>query len=90
MCTLSSFPSVSLRTLTRYQGYARNRVCALPSLSPFHYVMAKIVPAMQLAAHAKSSFFTVGLTVASPNFFVLTGDDRLLLFAMISALQTPL
>ena len=34
---------------------AGNRACALTSPSPFHYVMAKIVLAMQLAAHAKSS-----------------------------------
>ena len=34
---------------------AGNRACALTSPSPFHYVMVKIVLAMQLAAHAKSS-----------------------------------
>ena len=29
--------------------------CALPSPSPFHYVMAQLFPVVQLAAHAKSS-----------------------------------
>ena len=43
------------RTLMGYQSYARNCACALPFPSPFHYVMAKIVPVVQLAAHAKSS-----------------------------------
>ena len=38
-----------------YSSYAQNGACALPSPSPFHYLMAKIVPAMQLATHAKSS-----------------------------------
>ena len=38
-----------------YSSYAQNGACALPSPSPFHYFMAKIVPAMQLATHAKSS-----------------------------------
>ena len=38
-----------------YPSYASNRVCALPSSSLFHYVMAKIVPTEQLAVHAKSS-----------------------------------
>ena len=46
--TLMGYPSV-------YPKYARNRACALPSPSSFHYVMAKIVPVVQLAAHAKSS-----------------------------------
>ena len=32
-----------------------NRACALPSPSPFPYLMAKIIPVVQLAAHAKSS-----------------------------------
>ena len=44
---------VSWRTLTGYASYARNRACALPSPSPFHYVVAKIVPVMQLAVYAK-------------------------------------
>ena len=54
MRTLSSSDGVSWRTLMWYPSYARNRACALPSPSPFHYVMAKIVPVVQLAAHAKS------------------------------------
>ena len=44
---------VSWRTLIGYPSYARSRACALPSPPPFRYVMAKIVPAMQLATHAK-------------------------------------
>ena len=46
---------VSWRTLMGYPSYARNRACALPSPSPFHYVMAKKVPSMELAAYTKSS-----------------------------------
>ena len=38
-----------------YPSYARNRACALPFPSSFRYVMAKIVPVVQLAAHAISS-----------------------------------
>ena len=52
--TSLSSAGVSWRTLMGYSSYARNRTCALPFPSPFHYVMAKIVHAMQLATHAKS------------------------------------
>ena len=38
-----------------YPSHVRNRACALPSPLPFHYVIAKVVPAMQLAVHAESS-----------------------------------
>ena len=55
MRTLSSSDGVSWRTLMWYPSYARNRACALPFPSPFHYVMAKIVSVVQLAAHAKIS-----------------------------------
>ena len=55
-----------------YPSYARNCARALPSPSPFHYVMAKIVPVVQLAAHAKSST-SYGRTVVQPNFFGLMG-----------------
>ena len=55
MRTSLSSAGVCWRTLMGYPSYARNRACALPSPSPFHYVMAKIVPVVQLAAHAKSS-----------------------------------
>ena len=72
MRTLSSSDGVSWRTLMGYPTYARNRACALPSPSPFHYVMAKIVPVVQLAAHAKSSTL-YGRTVVQPNFFGLMG-----------------
>ena len=71
MRTLSSSDGVSWRTLMGYPSYARNRASALPSPSPFHYV-AKIVPVVQLAAHAKSSTL-YGRTVVQPNFFGLMG-----------------
>ena len=53
--TSLSSAGVCWRTLMGYPSYARNRACALPSPSPFHYVLAKIVPVVKLAAHAKSS-----------------------------------
>ena len=55
MRTSLSSASVFWRTLMGYPSYARNRSYALPSPSPLHYVMAQIVPVVQLAAHAKSS-----------------------------------
>ena len=55
MRTSLSSSGISWRTLMGYPSYARNHACALPSPSPFHHVMAKIVPVVQLAAHAKSS-----------------------------------
>ena len=58
-----------------FPSYARNRARALPSPSPFHYVMAKIVPVLQLAAHAKSST----LYGRTTKFF---GLDGLLLFCI--------
>ena len=67
MRTLSSSDGVSWRTLMGYPSYARNRACALPSPSPFHYVMAKIVPMVQLAAHAKSSTLCPRTVVRSYN-----------------------
>ena len=67
MRTLSSSDGVSWRTLMGYPSYARNRACALPSPSPFHYVMAKIVPVVQLAAHAKSSTLYGRTVVRSYN-----------------------
>ena len=72
MRTLSSSDGVSRCTLMGYPDYARNRACALPSPSSFHYVMAKIVPVVQLAAHAKSSTL-YGRTVVQPNFLGLMG-----------------
>ena len=80
MRTLSSSDGVSWRTLMGYPSYARNRACALPSPSPFHYVMAKIVPVVQLAAHAKSST-SYGRTT---KFF---GLDGLLLFRIVMGLR---
>ena len=72
MRTLSSSDGVSWRILIWYPSYARNRARALPSPSPFHNVVAKIVPVVQLAAHAKSSTL-YGRTVVQPNFFGLMG-----------------
>ena len=65
MRTSLSSAGVSWRTLIGYPSYARNRACALPSPLPFHYVMAKIVPVVQLAAHAKSSTLYVQIFSAS-------------------------
>ena len=79
MRTLLSSAGVS-----KYPNYARNRACALLSHSPFHYVMAKIVPVVQLAAHAKSSTFygrSYGRTVVGPNFFRF--DELLLQFSFL-------
>ena len=74
---------VSLHTVMGCPSYARNRACALPSPSPFHYVMAKIVPAMQLAAHAKSSTLYGRSYGVKSKFFRL---DGLLLFCIIMGL----
>ena len=68
----------------RYPSYARNRASALPSPLPFHYAMAKIVPAMQLAAHAKSSTLYGRLYGVKSKFFRLNG---LLLFSIVMALR---
>ena len=81
MRTLSSSDGVSWRILMWYPSYARNHACALPSPSPFHYVMAKIVPVVQLAAHAKSST----LYGRTTKFFRL---DGLLLFCIVMGLRS--
>ena len=89
MRTLSSSDGVSWRTLMWYPSYARNRACALPSPSPFHYVMAKIVPVVQLAAHAKRSTL-YGRTIVQSHgrtakFFRL---DGLLLLYIVMGLRS--
>lgn len=56
-----------------YPSYAYNRTCALPSPLPFHYVMANIVPEMQLAMHAKSSTLYKRLYGVKSKFFSLMG-----------------
>ena len=56
-----------------YPSYARNRACELSSPSPFHYVMAKIVPAVQLARMLKVAPCTDARTVVSPDFIGLMG-----------------
>ena len=77
MRTLSSSDNVFRCTLMGYPSYARNRACALPSPSPFHYVMTKIVPVVQLDAHAKSSTLCGRTVVRSygrtTKFFGLMG-----------------
>ena len=55
MRTSLSSTGVSWHTPMGYPNYAHHRACALSSPSPFHYVTTKIVPVVQLAAHAKSS-----------------------------------
>ena len=71
----------SMRTLSSSNpSYASNRACALPSPSPFHYAMAKIMPVVQLAADAKSST----LYGRKTKFFRL---DGLLLFRIVMGLR---
>ena len=84
MRTSLSSAGVCWRTLMGYPSYARNRACALPSPSPFHYVMAKIVPVVQLAAHAESSTLYGRSYGRTPKFFRL---DELLLFRIIMGLR---
>ena len=67
-----------------YPSYARNRTYALLSPSPFHYVMAKIVPAVQLAAYGKSSTLYGRSYCRTTKFFRL---DGLLLFRIIMRLR---
>ena len=62
----SAYFGVLSNFLARFSGLAS--IAPLPSPSPFHYVMAKIVPVVQLAAHAKVAAFTVGRTVVQPDF----------------------
>ena len=72
----------SMRTSFSSAGtlYPRNHACALSSPSPFHYVMAKIVPAMQLAAHTKSSSLYGRSYGRQSKYFRLDGS---LLFPII-------
>ena len=84
MRTSLSSAGVSWRTLMECPSYACNRACALPSPSPFHYVMAKIVPVVQLAAHAKSSTLYGQSYGRLSKFFRFNG---LLLFRMIMGLR---
>ena len=87
MRTSLSSTGVSWRTLMGSPSYARNRACALPSPSPFHYLMAKIVSVVQLAAHAKSSTLYGRSYGRTSKFFRL---DRLLLFRVIMGLRFTL
>ena len=59
-----------LRTL---MGYVCSCACTLPSPSPFHYVMAKIAPALQLAAHAKRNTLYGRSYGPKPKLFRLYG-----------------
>ena len=73
-----------LLAIMGYPNYARNRACALPSPSPVHYVMARIVPAMQLGAHTKSSTLHRRPYGVKSNFFRL---DGWLLFCLVMGLR---
>ena len=83
MHTSLSSASVFWRTLVGYPSYARNRACALPSPSPFHQMMAKIVTVVQLAAHAKSSTLYSRSYGVKSKFFL----DGLILFRIIMDLR---
>ena len=81
----SAYFGVLSNFLARFSGIAS--IAPLLSPSPFHYVMAKRVPVVQLAAHAKSSTL-YGRTVVrsygrTTTFFRL---DGLLLFRIIMGL----
>ena len=78
MRTSLSSAGVSWRTLMGYPSYVRHHACALSSPSPFQYVTAKIVPAMQMAVHAIVEPCTVRRTVSSPNLFGLMGNYHFL------------
>ena len=91
MRTSLSSAGVSWRTLMGFPSYARYCACVLPSPSPFHYVMAKIVPVVLLAAHAKSSTLYGRSYGRTSKFFRL--DGLLLLRATLrapQALRAPL
>ena len=80
MRTSLSSAGVYWHTPMGYPNYAHHRACALSSRSPFHYVTAKIVSVVQLAAHAKSSTLygrSYGRTVV--RSYVPICFDRLLL-----------
>ena len=74
----SAYFGVLSNFLARFSGLAS--IAPLPPPSPFHYVMAKIVPVVQLAAHAKSST----LYGRTTKFF---GLDGLLLFRIVMGLR---
>ena len=74
----SAYFGVLSNFLARFSGLAS--IAPLPPPSPFHYVMAKIVPVVQLAAHAKSST----LYGRTTKFFRL---DGLRLFCIIMGLR---
>ena len=84
MCTSLSSAVVFWRKLMGYPSYASNCACVLPSFSPFYYVVARIVPAVQLAAHVKSSTLYGRPYGHKSNFFRLNG---LLLFRIIMGLH---
>ena len=77
MCTSLSSAGVSWHRVMGRPSYARNCTCALPSPLPFHYVMAKIVPAMQHLVQSK--FLCLKSTTISYHYG-----------AMLHLLQAPL
>ena len=92
-----SSAEVSWRTLMEYTSYARNHAGALSSPSPFHYVMPKIAPVVQLTAHAKSSTLysrSYGRTVVRSEVQIFRFDGlllfRVIVGATLRALRAPL
>ena len=73
MRTSFSSAGVSWHTLMEYPSYACNRACALLSPSPFHYIMAEIMPVVQLAAHAEISTLYGRSYGRTSKFFRLDG-----------------
>ena len=73
-----------------YPSYARNRPCALPSPSLVHYEMAGIVPAMQLAAHTKSSTLHRHVRCQVQFFSAWRVTTILLSYGATRALRAPL
>ena len=72
-----------LLALAGYPINAHNRACALLSPSPFHNVMAKIVPAMQLTPMLKVAPCAEARTVSNRTFF----GYGLLLFCITMGLR---
>ena len=72
------------RMLQGYPIYVSNRAWALSSSSPFHYVIAKILPAVQLTTHARSNIFNGRPQGHTSKVFRLLG---LLLFRIIVGLR---
>ena len=79
----SAYFGVPSNFLARFSGLAS--IAPLPSPSPFYYVMAKVVPVVQLATHAKSSTSYGRAVVRSYN--QIFWPDGLLLFRIVMGLR---